>query len=141
MYSCITKSDTHTKMSDRGLPEQDWKICPRDLTPDVVPKIMARQNKLSALLALKDMVDAIVNDDKDAFKEAAENFVVETVKAEFDPDNGVTLQLFDPENDFRLTSGEVLELVQDCFYRPPANLQIEVWQVKFGFKVSISLSH
>jgi hypothetical protein len=96
---------------------------------------------VTAMVHQGEMGDAIEDGNKQKFEEAAKKFTVETVKAEFDPENGVTLRILDPENDFGLTTGEVLELVQGCFYRPPANLQIQVSRVRFGHEVIVSLSH
>jgi len=116
----------------------DGKISWRDLTNK---SIFPGSHLVSALAAQGQMANAIEDGERKEFEDAAKEFIVETVKAEFDPDNGVTLRILDPENDFGFSSGEVLELVRNCFYRPPANLQIQVRRVRFGFLVIISLSH
>lgn len=121
----------------RGPSERDGKICPPDLTGD---PIIPGNDVLNAMVQIGEMADAIDRFDKDGFLKSAMSYIVATVRGEFDPDNGVTLRIPDPDNEFHLTTGEVLELVQDCFYRPPANLEIKVSRVRFGFQVIISLS-
>lgn len=125
-------------MTVRGPSDRDGKICPVDLTTE---SICPGDDMLAAMLAQGQMANAIEDEDPKAYKKALKDVVVGIVKAEFDPDNGVTLRILDPENDFGLTTREVLELVQDCFYRPPSNLRIQVRRVRFGFLVIIYLSH
>ena len=125
-------------MAVRGPSERDGKICPVYLTQKL---ILSGDHMLEAMKAMGRMGSAIDDGNRRAFEDAVQDYIVDTVKAEFDPDNGVKLRILDPENDFELTTGEVLELVQDCFYRPPSNLQIQVSRVLFVFQVIISLSH
>ena len=118
-------------MAIRGPSPRDGKICPRDLTHE---SICPGSHFVSAMVAQGQMGNAIEDGKREEFKDAAKDFVVDSVKAKFDPDNGVELQLFDPENEFDLSIDEVLDLVRDCFYRPPSNLRIRVSRVRFGFR-------
>jgi hypothetical protein len=95
---------------------------------------------VSVMHAIGEMAWAIEETDLVSYKEAVKALVVASFKAEFELGKGVTIQILDPENDIGLTTGEVLELVRACFYRPPANLEIQVNSVRFGHKVSISQS-
>ena len=113
-----------------------WKICPRDLTHIN----LSWKSLCLCYVAQGQMGNAIEDGKREEFKDAAKDFVVDSVKAKFDPDNGVELQLFDPENEFDLSTEEVLDLVRDCFYRPPSNLRIRVSRVRFGFGVTCFLT-
>lgn len=121
----------------RGPSERDGKICPRDFHYE---PLLLGSHKVSVMHAIGEMARAIEYADLVSYKEAVKALVVASFKAEFELGKGVTIQILDPENDIGLTPGEVLELVQDCFYRPPANLEFQVNAVRFGHKVSISQS-
>lgn len=140
MSDCGTSSEYDTLSSGyvRDPSEQDVKISERDF--DHGP-LYPGSHVVSIMHAYGEMAAAIENADPDGYMKAAKKLVVASFKVEFDPENGVTLRIKDPENDFGLTTGEVQELVQGCFDSPPANLQIQVSQVRFGFEVTISLSH
>lgn len=135
--SITTLSRLHRKMAVRGPSPRDGKICWEDLTQET---IWPGSHLVSAMVAQGQMANAIEEGKRKDFEDAAKDFVVDTVRAKFDPDNGVELQLFDPENEFRLSIDEVLDLVRDCFYRPPSNLRIRVSRVRFGFEVTCFLT-
>lgn len=139
MSACGSSSAyaTQKRVCVRGPSERDGKICPRDFHYE---PLFPGSHMVSVMHAKGKMACAIEDADIVSYKEAVKALVVASFKAEFELGKGVTIQILDPENDIGLTTEEVLELVQDCFYRPPANLEIKVSRGRFGHEVSISQS-